>query len=90
MRSRTRRVLELGEAGELLAPAFAHGVGEFGAEIAEEREGLRRAPFLAHEQHRDLRQQQIDRGDRAHRFGRRDRVQPIAKGAVADLVVVLQ
>ena len=84
-----RRVLELREAGELVAPALAHGVGQIGPEIAEERERLRRRPFLAHEQHRHLRQQQVDGGDGAHRLGRRGGRQPVAEGAVADLVVVL-
>ena len=84
-----RRVLELRKAGELVAPALAHGIGEIGPEIAEEREGLRRRPFLAHEQHRHLRQQQVDGGDGAHRLGRRRGRQPVAEGAVADLVVVL-
>ena len=85
-----RRVAELGKASELLAPAAADSVGEFGAEIAEERERLRRPPFLAHEQHRDRGAQQIERGNGADRFRRRQGGDPVAHGAVADLVVVLQ
>src|SRR5215469_14343079 len=63
-----RRRCEFGEARELLAATLAYGVGQLRAEVAKEREGLRRAPFLAHEQHRDLRQQRADHRDRAHRL----------------------
>ena len=48
-------------AGEFPAPALAHGLGEIALEIAEERKRRLRAPFLAHEQHRDRRRQQRDR-----------------------------
>ena len=43
---------------ELAAPAFAHLVGELGAEVAEEQERRARRAFLAHEQHRDRRREQ--------------------------------
>ena len=54
-----------------LAPPLAHGLGEIALEIAEERERRFRAPFLAHEQHRDRRREQRDRQrgfDRARRY----------------------
>ena len=43
-------ILELGKARKLLAPAIPHGLGEVAAEIAEEGERGRGAPFLAHEE----------------------------------------
>ena len=90
MRCAFRRVLELGESGRTpRAGRRAPHRRASGTEIAEEEERLRRRPFLAHEQHRHLRQQQIDGRDGAHRGGRRDGCQAFAKGAVADLVVVL-
>ncbi len=82
-------VLELREFGELLAPPLAHGVGELADEIAEEWERLRSGPFLAHEQHRYLRQKQVHRRDGAHRLGLGDGGDALAEGAVADLVVIL-
>ena len=78
------------ETRELPAPALAHCRGEFVAEIAEERERARSAPFLAHEEHRYLGQQQAAGVDRAHRLGCGQRVQALAERAVADLVVVLR
>ena len=47
--------------GKFLAPAVADGVGEVALEIAEEREGRLRAPFLAHEHQRRHRREQRDR-----------------------------
>ena len=58
-------------------------------EIAEERKWPRRAPLLAHEQHWDLRQQQIDRRYRTYCFGRCEIRHPIAERPIADLIVVL-
>jgi hypothetical protein len=84
-----RGVLEFWEAGELLAPSLAHRLGQLRPEVGEEGEGLRRRPFLAHEQHRHLRQQQVGGGHRAHRLGRGEVGQAVAEGAIADLVVVL-
>src|SRR6266851_4845550 len=49
-------VLRIG-AGKLLAPAVAYGIRKLALEIAEERERCFRAPFFAHEQHRDGRRQ---------------------------------
>ena len=75
---------------ELLASPVAHRLGGVAGEVAEEREGRRRIPFLAHEQHRHLRQQQVDGRDRRHGLGRGEGIEAVAEGAVADLVVVLQ
>ena len=55
----------------------------------KKREGRGRLPFLAHEQHGDLREQQVDGRHGREGRGGRERVQPVAEGAVADLVVVL-
>ncbi len=86
--ARDRRI-ELGEAREFLTTSVADGFRQFAFEIAEERERLLRPPFLAHEQHRRLRQEEIDARERpdSRRGGKRG--QPLAERAVADLVVVL-
>ncbi len=83
------RIGELRKAREFLAPSLAHGLRQFPVEVAEEQKWLRRAPFLAHEQHRDLGSEQIDACKRADGFGRSQRVQPFAERAIADLVVIL-
>ena len=67
--------------GEFLAPAVADGVGEFTLEIAEEREGSLRAPFLAHEQHRHHRRQQRDRERGLDRLRVRNAFEPVAERA---------
>src|SRR3546814_17999258 len=58
-------------------------------EIAEEREGIRRGPFLAHEKKRWTGGEQHHRDGGFHGpiLGRR--VDPFAECAVADLIVVL-
>ena len=81
-------VAKLGEGCELLPAAFAYRLGEVRLEIAEEGERLGGAPFLAHEQHRDVRRSRYTAAT-ARRHGRRRRRQPVAEGAIADLVVVL-
>jgi hypothetical protein len=58
-------------------------------EVAEIQERVRFAPFLAHEQHRGLRRQQQQRQRRLDRAGLDEGREAFAKGAVADLVVVL-
>ena len=62
---------------------------QLSAEVAEKKEGRRRAPFLAHEQHRYLRSEQVDACKRPDGLGRSQHVQPFAKRAIADLVVIL-
>ena len=75
--------------GEFALAALAHGVGQFAFEVAEERKGLGRAPFLAHEQQRRRRLQQQHCQRRFDRCGLRQRRQALAERAIADLVVVL-
>ena len=84
------RVGETGEAGELAPPAFGHGAGQFGAEVAEEQERLGGGEFLAHEQQRRLRREQQHGRDGFHHRRGGEVAQALAEGAVADLVVVLQ
>ena len=57
---------------------------------AKKRNGVSRAEFLAHEQERNRGREQEDRQHAAQCPGRRERMQPLAEGAIADLVVVLQ
>ena len=77
---------ELGEGGELLAAALAGRVGHALVDvIGEELKRSALAVLLAHEQHgSEGCQQRAERGQRPHAGG-----QPVAEGAVADLVVVL-
>ncbi len=74
------------ERRELRSPSLARGLRDVLVDVV--REELKRrvlAVLLAHEQHRDVRREQrAERGQRA-RFGG----QPIAEGAIPDLVVVL-
>ena len=77
--------------GIFAAAALAHGIGKFALEIAEEREGRLRAPFLAHEQHRDRTAPAAvtaSAASIARSVG--SAFEPVAERAVADLVVVLQ
>lgn len=52
------QVGEGAETGELTAPAFAHGIGQFIVEVGEEQERLAAAVVVAHEQQWDHRRQQ--------------------------------
>ena len=58
--------------------------------VAEEQERLAAAPLLAHEEQRRRRREQLDGGQRLQLLFVGERDQPLAKRAVADLVVVLQ
>src|SRR5205823_6403003 len=62
-----------------------------GLEIAEPRKGLEGRPFLAHEQERRRRreQQHRRRGPQRRLVAHQSR-EPLAAGAVADLIVVLE
>src|SRR2546421_10639247 len=64
-----RRILKLRKAREFLAAPPTHRLCKVGAEVAKERKRLIRTPLFAHEEHGNLRQQQINRRDRADRFG---------------------
>ena len=76
--------------GEFAPPALLDRDRQLAVKIAEEGESLGAAPFLAHEQQRDLRRQQSDGQRRLDRVGFGQRFETIAIGAIADLVVVLQ
>ncbi len=84
-----RLVLEFREARKFPATAGAHGGAQLPGKIAEEQKGLGRGPFLAHEQHRYLRQQQIEGRNGTQRGGCRNLREPIAECPVADPVVIL-
>ena len=74
------------ERGELAPAPLARGDGDLLVDVVgEELERRALAVLLAHEQHRrERRQQRAERGERPGLGG-----QPVAEGAVADLVVVL-
>src|SRR6185437_9712970 len=80
---------EGGEMGELAPAALPDGVAKRAAKVAEEEEGLARAELLAHEEKRRRRREKKDRDGGAERFARGERDQPLAEGAVAYLIVVL-
>src|SRR5450755_4859987 len=82
-------VLELRGLRELLAPTLTDGIGKCTAKVAEEGKRLGCAPLLSHEQHRYLRQQEIDGDDGAQGFGRSEGGDALTECAVADLIVVL-
>src|SRR4029453_6479868 len=74
----------------LRASSVAYGLREIAAEIREKQEGCAGAEFLAHEQERDRRGEQEHGQEAAQLRSRRKRVKPLAEGAIADLIVVLQ
>src|SRR5581483_12456431 len=61
-------IAEGGKFREFAAAPFADLLGEFRLEIGEEGKGLHRAPFLAHEDQRYLRREEIDGCRDADRF----------------------
>ena len=81
---------EFGKAREFLAAPLAHGFRQLALEVAEERKRLVRPPLLAHEQHRRLRQEEIDAGERPKGRGGGERAQALAERPVADMIMVLQ
>ncbi len=84
------RVGERGEMLKLAAASLAHQLRQLRIVVGEEQEGRLRAPLLAHEQHRDERAEQQQRGGRPQRLGVGQGREPVAERAIADLVVVLQ
>ena len=90
MRSRLSTVANAGKRANSRRRPSATCLPDVAAEVAPEQERLRRGPFLAHEQERQAWRQEQDRRGRAHRVGGRERRDPLAEGAIADLVVVLQ
>src|SRR4051812_29774059 len=80
-----------GEALELLAPSLADGLHQRGIAVRDEvLERLARAPFLALEIERQRRLQRQHRRGGAHPALVRQRGQPFALRAIADLIVVLR
>ena len=80
---------ELGKLPELAPAALAHGVRHLVVEIGEKAERLRRAPFLAHEQERNVGREQEHRLHGLDRAVLRKVRDAFAERAVADLIVVL-
>jgi len=73
-----------------LLSSLAHRMREIALEVAEEREGSLRTPFLAHEQHGDHGRKKRHCESGLDFLPGCQRLETITKRAVADLVVVLQ
>src|SRR4051794_24108047 len=84
-----RRILEFGKLRKFRTAAVADRFGQFAAEIAEERERSRCAKLLTHEDHGDLRAQQVNRCDCAQSRLGCHTVDAIASRTIPDLIVVL-
>src|ERR1700733_8075715 len=82
--------------GELRKPrkspssAFTDRIGEGGVMIGEEQEGTRARVFLTHEYQRNLRTYELESDGCFERARISKRGQPLAEGAVADLVMILK
>ncbi|SPT37178.1 Uncharacterised protein [Achromobacter denitrificans] len=83
---------KLRERGEFALTAFAHRLCQRRIRMAGEvQERRAAAAFLAHEDQRNLRRQQLQRDGGAQAFGVLGKLgQPLAPGTVAGLVMVLQ
>ena len=82
---------EVVERLEFLAPAVAHRFDERGIAVGDEvEERLRRRPFLALEIEREGGRERDQRRRDAQAARRSQLHQPLAAGAIADLVVVLR
>ena len=88
--SRLLRVANRGELANSLAPAFAHRVRRARMMVGEEQERARSRPSSPMNSSGICGRQQQQGGRGLQRFRARQRRQPFAEGAVADLVVVLQ
>ena len=86
----SRRIGKLRKAGKFPAPAFAHGLGQLRLVVGEKQERRGLARLLAHEDQRNLRAEQLQRGRRFERARVRECGQPLAERAIADLIVILQ
>lgn len=84
------RIFEGAECGEFAASTFAHQSGQFAVVTGEKQERLLGGELVAHEHQRNHRRQQQQRGGGFQCLGLRQLMQSFAKGAIADLVVVLQ
>ena len=89
-RSQGGALAEAAELAELLASSLADRVRQFALVIGEIQERFARGAFLAHEQQRNHRREQLQRYRQAQRLGFGEDAETLAEGAVADLVVVLQ
>ena len=78
------------EGGELSAATFPNGFGQLRAVVCEIIERGTTADFFTHEQHGDLRHQQQQRQGGPERLWLCEQRQALAKGAVSDLIMVLQ
>ena len=86
-----RRIAEPGEALELPPPATGDRLAErLARNRRRNRNGLRGAELLAHEEERDRGRQQHAGDRRRERRRRRERSDPLAERPVADLVVGLE
>src|SRR5690625_118041 len=83
-------VTEVHEGLELVTAPLAHGIRQLSVEVGEEEEGSDLSVLFAHVDQRNLGIEQQD-GREEFQFPRIcEAGQPLAKGAVADLVVILQ
>src|SRR6185437_10600982 len=89
-----RRIAGVGygalEMSELAQTPLADLVREPRLEVTEVGEGLEGAPFLTHEEHRRRRREQQYRRRGPQGLGTRELREPLAPGAIAHLVVILQ
>ena len=81
--------IEAGQAPQFFFAAEPDFSVQLFVKIAEEGKGIDRAPLFTHEQHRDLRREQINGRDRLDCRNGMRRDHSIAMRPVADLVVVL-
>ncbi len=78
------------EGLELALPALAYSSAQLLVRMVREvEERCRRAPLLTLEEHRDERRRENERGRNLQQLRRDDRAQTVARGAIPDLVVVL-
>src|SRR6185503_9497909 len=84
------RVLERGEALELLAATVAHGIAELAVEVAEKEERLLTAPLFAHEEERRRWREELNGAQGLQGPVVGEGKKAFAEGAVADLVMVLE
>ena len=83
------RVGEGAKAGELRAATFGDEPAQLRVEVGEEEERRRSRELLPHEEHRRLRREEQERGGGRVPPGVDLVIEPLAKGAIADLIVVL-
>jgi hypothetical protein len=82
--------LGVAQLGELAAPAAPHGLAQRGVAVVHEvEEGRRLAVLLAHEEERQVRGAQGERGGQPELLGTVQGREPLASRPVSDLVVVL-